>query len=331
MLAKSGAHGGDEASQGEWRTGKVLPPLESRNRMGDREPRMNRNFGSDAPGRPERREMALTSIEGGVDKWERRGPLPPLEISDRRQRTGPAPRSGSSNFGNAPSHSPSRESPSDTGEWRSNKPIAPAARSDGRTSPVLQNIDLAVDTPPASPSLSGSPVMQRRKLALLPRSEHPQEPTSTPLSVDEVKSKSNPFGAARPVDTDTALKKVEEKLAKEKEHKDELASTKANASTNLPPASPAGPRHDKARPNPKQLLRRTSANPAGPATGSGQSEVDAVVAAKPEAQDKAISEGPEKMWRKPENPVILAPSEEEVGWETVPSRSKKVNGVGARH
>jgi len=127
VIAKSGAHGGDEASQGEWRTGKVLPPLESRNRM-DREPRMNRNFSSDSSGRPERRDMAPPSIESGVDKWERRGPLPPLETSERRTRTGPTPRSGSSNYGNAPNRSPSRESPADTGEWRSSKPIAPAAR-----------------------------------------------------------------------------------------------------------------------------------------------------------------------------------------------------------
>ena len=198
--------------------------------------------------------------------------------------------------------------------------------------PCLLNIDVTDTPPPASPSLGGSPVMQRRKLALLPRSEHPQEPTSTPLAAEDAKPKSNPFGAAKPVDTDTALKKVEKKLAKEKEHKEELASVKGNAS-NPPPTSPTTPRHDKPRSNPKQLLRRPSANPASPVTGAGQSEIDVVVAAKAEAQDEAISDGTGKKWRKSDNPPIpaAAPQEDEAGWETVPSRSKKVNGVGARH
>lgn len=173
--------------------------------------------------------------------------------------------------------------------------------------------------------------MQRKKLTLLPRSEHPQEPLSTPVSaVDEIKPKSNPFGAARPVDTDSALKKVEEKLAKEKEHKEEIISVKGAA---VPPAptSPTGPRHDKGRQQPKQLLRRPSTNPASGSTGAPRSEIDDVVAAKAEAQDEAISEVVESPWRKPDTPVVAAPQEEDAGWETVPSRSKKINGVGAKH
>jgi hypothetical protein len=182
--------------------------------------------------------------------------------------------------------------------------------------------------------------MQRKKLTLLPRSEHPQEPPPTPVSsvVEEVKPKSNPFGAARPVDTDSALKKVEEKLAKEKEHKEDLTSAKA-AAVSPPPSSPTGPRHDKGRQQPKQLLRRPSANPANPASpatlategsSASRSEIDDVVAAKAEAQEESLSE-PVETWRKPDIQVAATPQEEEPGWETVPSRSKKVNGVGARH
>ena len=51
--------------------------------MGDREPCSARNFSGDAAGRFERRDMNLISTESGMDKWERRGPLPPLE-TDRR-------------------------------------------------------------------------------------------------------------------------------------------------------------------------------------------------------------------------------------------------------
>jgi translation initiation factor 4B len=195
-------------------------------------------------------------------------------------------------------------------------------------------VDMLDTPPPASPSLGGSPALQRRKLALLPRSEHPQEPPPTPLSPsDEVKPKANPFGAARPVDTDSALKKVEEKLAKEKEHiKEEKESAKNAAAANPSPASPTGPRVDKSKPHPKQLLRRTSAKDAPAATaGAKGSEIDEVVAAKAEAQDEAISEEAGTKWRKVDAPVAAAAPEEEAGWETVPARTKKVNGVGARH
>ena len=135
--AKSGGYGADEASLGEWRSGKVLPPLESRNRPGEREPRMARDFSGDS-GRPERREMALASSESGVDKWERRGPLPPTESTERKSRGGFGSRSGSGNFGGPPSRAPPRESFADTGEWRSARPLAPAVRSDGSISRIIE-------------------------------------------------------------------------------------------------------------------------------------------------------------------------------------------------
>ena len=185
-----------------------------------------------------------------------------------------------------------------------------------------------VDTPtPSSPSLGGSPAMQRKKLTLLPRSEHPLEPSPMTPQTDEGRSKSNPFGAAKPVDTDSALKKVEEKLAKEREHKDELASTKSTTSN--PSQTPTNPpRHEKSRSNPKQLLRRSPANPASQAAGS--SEIDPATTVKAEAQNEAISEGVESSWRRTENDINTSPPDEP-GWETVPSRGKKPNGVGPRH
>jgi translation initiation factor 4B len=305
--------------------------------MDNREPRMNRNFSNEGVGRPERREMNLPSAEAGVDKWERKGPLPPpQETNERRPRTGGyGSRSGSGNFGAAPTRSPPVETAADTGEWRTAKPLPPTTRSDGSIFLRRDKIDILDTPPPASPALGGSPALQRRKLALLPRSEHPQEPAPTPLSPsDEVKPKSNPFGSARPVDTDSALKKVEEKLAKEKEHvKEEKESSKtATAAANPSPTSPTGPRVEKSRPNPKQLLRRTSAKDTSvPATAAKSSEIDEVVAAKAEAQEESINEDAGKSWRKVETPVAATAPEEEAGWETVPPRTKKANGVGARH
>jgi len=145
-----------------------------------------------------------------------------------------------------------------------------------------------------------------------------------------MKSKPSPFGAAKPVDTDFALKKVEERLAKEKEHKEELVSSKAGVASKPSSNSPTAPRHDKGKTNPKQLLRRTSATSS--AQSSAGREIDSIVTAKGEVQEEAISENQESSWRKPENnPVASPPVDEEAGWETVPSRNKKVNGVAARH
>jgi hypothetical protein len=92
---------------------------------GDRELRGSRSFSGDA-GRPERerRDMNLTSSETGTEKWERRGPLPPME-SERRSRPS-YPRQPSGGFQN---RSPVRDSPAETGEWRSSKPLAPIESS----------------------------------------------------------------------------------------------------------------------------------------------------------------------------------------------------------
>lgn len=188
--------------------------------------------------------------------------------------------------------------------------------------------------PPVSPAQMGSPVMQRRKLNLLPRSEHAAEKTGP---IDETKSKSNPFGDARPVDTDSAIKKVEQKLAKEKEQKEEQASK--GPSTPSAPSSPTAPRLDKARSNPKQLLRRSSANPPTGTSPPVQDQADneAAKAAVPEQPVAEGSAAEEKTWRKVDGSQAVTadanPNDDEAGWETVPSRGKRVNGVqvSSRH
>ena len=178
--------------------------------------------------------------------------------------------------------------------------------------------------------------MHRKKLTLLPRSsEHHEATPPSASSVDESKSKANPFGDAKPVDTLSVLKKVEEKLAKEKEHKEEPASTKARDTSTSSPASPTTQRPEKGRSHPKQLLRRAPANPApqGQSGISGPSQVDTAAATKAEAQVEATTEEPVVSWRKEKenkNVAVAAP-QEETGWETVPARGRKVNGVAAKH
>jgi translation initiation factor 4B len=173
----------------------------------------------------------------------------------------------------------------------------------------------------------------------LPRSETPQEPLSTPQSTteDTHSTRPNPFGAARPVDTDSALKKVEEKLAREKlrDHKEEQGSSRRGPSPGAPADSPAGHRSEKQRSNAKQLLRRvpnnSSAAPSSTSTGSETVELDVP---KQETRDTNVSpENRGPSWRKGDETDVAPPptAEDEVGWETVPARGKKANGVAVKH
>jgi len=195
-----------------------------------------------------------------------------------------------------------------------------------------------LDTPPpVSPSLKTTPVAQRKKLALLPRSEHPQEPPSTLQSItDESPStRTNPFGAARPVDTDSALKKVEEKLAREKikEHKEDSAPSKRTTSPTAPASASTGPRHEKPRSHPKQLLRRAPHNSsAAPNSTPSSTEVGDIATQKQEGQrSETASESTGGSWRKKADVEMVSSPPEEPGWETVPARGKKVNGVAVKH
>jgi hypothetical protein len=170
--------------------------------------------------------------------------------------------------------------------------------------------------------IGGSPVMQRKRLNLLPRSENAPE---KPASADETRSKSNPFGDARPVDTDSVIKKIEEKKAKEREQEQAAKGP-------LTPSSPTAPRHDKSRQNPKQLLRRSSTNPptSPPAQDPAEVDVSKVVA---EQTAVEVSEKAPTSWRKVESqstPAEATPNDDEAGWETVPSRGKRVNGIGSK-
>jgi translation initiation factor 4B len=133
LEAKSGMSSMDDASsQGEWRSGKVLPAFESRT---------GRNFSGDSIVRNERREMNLASVESGVDRWERKGPLPPApprETGERRSPSVSGSRSTSGQFTGLTTRIYSQESAADVNEWRSSRPVAPTvpAPSDGSKSPT---------------------------------------------------------------------------------------------------------------------------------------------------------------------------------------------------
>jgi len=154
--------------------------------------------------------------------------------------------------------------------------------------------------------------------------------------VDDTHSaRANPFGAARPVDTDSALKKVEEKLAKEKlrDQKEDSSSTRRPSMTTTPAPPSAGARpQEKQRQQPKQLLRRTQ-HGAAASSNSTQTVSDPipVTGAKSEISNEPLDGTDDASWRRKSEVDPSSLPEEEPGWETVPARGKKVNGVGVKH
>ncbi|KAF9818808.1 hypothetical protein IEO21_02588 [Rhodonia placenta] len=110
------------------------------------------------------------------------------------------------------------QTPPDEGDWR-----RPSAISRNSTSP-------SSSTPP-------TPQMGRRKLELLPRSSSGASATPSPLaspnpSTQGSAQRSNPFGAAKPVDTVAKELAVSERLEKERElTKDRVVHTMSRTSS----------------------------------------------------------------------------------------------------
>lgn len=178
--------------------------------------------------------------------WDRKGPLPPSVPAVRPvSRDGPSNRRNSPAWGEGKSQEgsrpPKREfverpiadraptAPELDNQWRTKmKPDAPPAPPiqpvQAARSPALSSRELS--TPP---SPAGAPVAlaTRPKLNLAKRtvSEAPSEVGSSPAA-PAADSKASPFGAAKPVDTATKEKEVEEKrqtALREKKEADEKA------------------------------------------------------------------------------------------------------------
>ncbi|KAF8896494.1 hypothetical protein BD779DRAFT_1496180 [Infundibulicybe gibba] len=117
---------------------------------------------------------------------------------------------------------PPRDSPADEGDWRTSARPRPTTRNS--TSP-------SSSTPP-------TPQMGRKKLELLPRvggASASPSPLSSPKmgpSPSVSGSRSNPFGAARPVDVTSREKEVTERLEKDREvTKERLSMSRTSSRT----------------------------------------------------------------------------------------------------
>ncbi|KAJ4356561.1 Eukaryotic translation initiation factor 4B [Didymosphaeria variabile] len=215
----------EQKDMSDWTRRGPLPDLPGQQRRpSERGGYRQFDEGSDAGG--ERRRPPPFSSDGkerDFGNWERKGPLSPVP------QTGPMREGGRVRSNDGPRER--RQSPA-WGEGRSNDGSRPPRRefSDRPqhdrqpTAPELDNQwrtkmrpDAPVKSPTATPDAStpSSPAPQpaapatRPKLNLAKRtiSEAPQ----TPSAAAQSDSKSNPFGAARPIDTAAREREIEEK------------------------------------------------------------------------------------------------------------------------
>ncbi|KAF9267650.1 hypothetical protein L218DRAFT_954843 [Marasmius fiardii PR-910] len=178
----------------DWRSNKPRAPVEPEALSSGSLRRKNIGFGSENAGAADREE-----------NWTIGGKFKPSE--DRETSTGPGNKFGSRGRGDMPPPKDPASAADEDTDWRS-APRRPARDS---TSPNTS-------TPP-------TPQMSRRKLELLPRSGSGSNVPS-PLSSPKIgpsptasggSARTNPFGAARPVDVTPREREVSERLDKDRE------------------------------------------------------------------------------------------------------------------
>ncbi|KAF9162998.1 hypothetical protein DFQ26_003059 [Actinomortierella ambigua] len=192
----------EDKTAGEWRRSEPLPPSSpAANRYGggdrfgsggprggDRE--WGNRFGGERGERPERaeRERERGPEKTDVDNWRRTEPV--VAVAPERPAWG-GPRE-----------------PREPREHREHR--EPREQRDTSWGPPSRPIQQAPT--------------QRKKLDLKPRSSEAAAPSASGASSS---SRSNPFGSAKPVDSDEALRRVEERLSREKDAADKARKDRA--------------------------------------------------------------------------------------------------------
>lgn len=305
--------------------------------------------GSEAGGR--RRGPAFES-DGKVrdfGNWERRGPLSPSAPTGGFREGGRA-RDQEGPMGDR------RQSPAAWGEGRSQDGSRPPRR-EFQERPVVERQPTAAEqdnqwrarmrpdakstegTPetstPSSPVPHHAAPAMRPKLNLAKRTVSEAEPAAASAHSD---SKSNPFGAARPVDTLAREKEIEEKRqaalrqkkeAEEKAREEKRAKEAAAKEKSSVPPTPTG---EKSEEKPVEILRRNDeAGEDAPVDAPANGTIVDDKAVKP--TEVVRDAKPEGSWRR-KSSTPAAPAEsttekmEDDGWSTVVAPKGKKQGRG---
>ncbi|KAK1218830.1 Eukaryotic translation initiation factor 4B [Marasmius sp. AFHP31] len=278
---RPGFGGSDDSKfDSPWRRDGPLPDGPSRDPT-------RRRFDGPREGGP--REPPLPSVAEGASDWRSSKPRAPAEPEPRRKNIG----FGSDNAGAADREEtwtiggkfkasedagpPSRfggRGKGDMGPPSGREPPPPSVAegdSDWRSSrrPTRDSTSPNTSTPP-------TPQMGRRKLELLPRTGSASN-VASPLSSPKIgptpsasggSSRSNPFGAARPVDVTSREKEVAERLDKDRER---LSMSRTSSRTGMErTTSRPGMERTSSRPGTERppIVRNTSSNTASSPTST---------------------------------------------------------------
>lgn len=362
----------------DWTRKGPLPDLPGQRRTSDRGgfgSGRDRAFdaGSDAGSdRGERRRPPPFADDGKVrdfGNWERKGPLSPsassgppreggrprnFEGGDRPERQSAAWGEGQGGEG---SRGPRREfQPSERPQF-DRQPTAAEADSQWRTkmrpdAPAQSPTGTPDASTPSSPAPAPAAPAGRPRLNLTKRTVSEAQPAQSEASSD----KPNPFGAARPIDTATREKEIDEKrqlAVRQKKEADDKArdekrakdSADRAASKDSAPATPTTEKDEGSEEKPKanvEILQRDEEQ--GDSAGQDEDANGEIVedkAVKPQEPVRDPAAKPEGSWRRksgtpaaPAAPAAPAGTTTETldedGWSTVtkPVKNAKTNRRG---
>ncbi|KAF2197338.1 hypothetical protein GQ43DRAFT_444337 [Delitschia confertaspora ATCC 74209] len=355
----------EQKDMSDWTRRGPLPDLPGR-RPSDRGYSRGFDAGASDAGseRGERRRPPPFEGDGKVrdfGNWERKGPLspvpgaaPPMREGRLRSNDGPRERRQSPAWGEGRSQDGSRPPRREFQDRPAydRQPTAPEMdnqwRSKMRPDPVVKSPTATPEaSTPSSPAPTHAAPATRPRLNLAKRTVSEVEPAPKSATSD---SKSNPFGAARPIDTAAREKEIEEKrqlaLRQKKEADDKAreekkakeASEKAAAKEKAP-TSPVAKESKENGSDEKpasrnfEILQRTGDGAAEEeneegATSNGEVGQDKAVKPKETAREPAKKE--EGSWRRkptapaapsaPATPSTETPEED--GWSTVTKNPK---------
>ncbi|KIY44083.1 hypothetical protein FISHEDRAFT_52356, partial [Fistulina hepatica ATCC 64428] len=204
----------------DWRSSRPSRPHTDSSRPSPVESEFRRRpgFGGGEPGVADREDVWTSKFK----------PAPPADFERSSGRFG----RGHSDMGPPPPREPAQ---SDEGPWRRkgaspNSSTPPTPQLTRRKLELLPRSDSAVPSPLSSPKMASENVSPNT--------------TSTPGSrAPSVSAKTNPFGAAKPVDVQAREREVEERLERERERDWEKHSMSRTSSRTGAQRGPFGDRH----------------------------------------------------------------------------------------
>lgn len=329
----------------DWtRRGPLPAPEPAQRRVPDRSTfgRALDNVSDAGSDRPSRRNFESDGKPRDFGNWERKGPLSPVggapapREGGRRSSPAPAWGEGRSQEGSRPPRRELQERTPTAAEldnsWRSK--MRPDAQTSNPPSPAA-----APASPAAAPAVPAAPAAPASRPRLNLQKRTVTQEVLSPASGTE--SKASPFGGAKPIDTATREKQVEERrqvtLRQKKEADDKTKAEKAEKAEKQRSAKEQA-KAEKPESNEKEggdvpqggknfdILRRTGEEESGMAADQEPAEEAAKAAAASQEAPAAQSNG---NWRS--GPAEAEAAGDDEGWSTVSARQRNNRRGGRAH